>query len=156
VVNGQNVPGYRFLSGTSMASPIVAGLAGLMKAARPDLTPAEIEAIILQTAVDVGAQGKDPQFGAGIINADAVVRAAVAYVRPAAPAPAPAPPAGRSASSTPARSASGPCASASPAASASFATSASSARAAPLPRSARRASSCSASPPAAAGSASAR
>jgi hypothetical protein len=53
------------------------------------MTPAEIEAIILQTAVDVGAQGKDPQFGAGIINADAAVRAAVAYVRPAAPAPAP-------------------------------------------------------------------
>ena len=87
VVNGQNVPGYRFLSGTSMASPIVAGLAGLMKAVRPDLTPAEIEAIIAQTAVNVGAQGKDPQFGAGIINADAAVRAALAYVRPPAPAP---------------------------------------------------------------------
>jgi subtilisin family serine protease len=91
VVNGQNVQGFRFLSGTSMASPIVAGLAGLMKAVRPDLSPGEIEALILQTAVDVGAQGKDPQFGAGIINADAAVRAAVAFVRPAAPGPAAAP-----------------------------------------------------------------
>ncbi len=58
VVNGQNVPGYRFLSGTSMASPIVAGLAGLMKAVRPDLTPAEIEAIIAQTAVERGRAGQ--------------------------------------------------------------------------------------------------
>jgi subtilisin family serine protease len=88
VVNGQNVQGYRFLSGTSMASPIVAGLAGLIKAVRADLTPAEVEAMIVGTAVDAGAQGKDPQFGAGIINADAAVRAALAYVRPAGPPPA--------------------------------------------------------------------
>jgi subtilisin family serine protease len=86
--NGQAAP-YRFLNGTSMASPIVAGLAGLIKGVRPDMTAGEIEAMIVGTATDVGAQGKDPQFGAGIINADAAVRAALAYVRPAPPAPAP-------------------------------------------------------------------
>jgi subtilisin family serine protease len=92
VVNGQAVQGYRFLSGTSMASPIVAGLAGLIKAVRPDMTPAEIEGMITATAVDVGAGGRDPQFGAGIINADAAVRAALAYVRPVPVAAAPPPP----------------------------------------------------------------
>jgi hypothetical protein len=85
------VPGYRILNGTSMASPIVAGLAGLIKSVRPDMTPAEIEGVITATAVDVGAGGRDPQFGAGIINADAAVRAALAYVRPVAVA-APPPP----------------------------------------------------------------
>jgi len=58
-----------------------------MTGVRPDLTPAETEAIIEQTAMDVGAQGKDPQFGAGIINADGAVRAAVAFQRPAPPPP---------------------------------------------------------------------
>jgi subtilisin family serine protease len=88
--NGQAAP-YRFLNGTSMASPIVAGLAALMKGVRPDLTAGEIASLIMTTATDVGAQGRDPQFGAGIINADAAVRAAQAYVRPVAPQPVVAP-----------------------------------------------------------------
>ena len=88
--NGQAAP-YRFLNGTSMAAPIVAGLAALMKAIRPDLTAGEIQNLIMTTATDVGAQGRDPQFGAGIINADAAVRAAQAYVRPVAPQPVAAP-----------------------------------------------------------------
>ena len=36
--------GYKVLSGTSMASPIVAGLAALMKTVRPDLTADEVRA----------------------------------------------------------------------------------------------------------------
>lgn len=85
IANGQNVPGYRFLSGTSMATPIVSGLAALIRDRRPDLTAAETEAIITSTASDVGAGGRDPIFGAGIINADAAVKAAIAYVRPGPP-----------------------------------------------------------------------
>ncbi|MGD9571799.1 MAG: S8 family serine peptidase [Thermoleophilia bacterium] len=86
-INGQGAP-YRILNGTSMASPIVAGLAALMKSVRPDLNAAEVEGLITQTAVDLGAGGRDAQFGAGLINADAAVRAAIAYTRPAPP-PAP-------------------------------------------------------------------
>lgn len=88
-INGQPVAGYRFLNGTSMASPIVAGLAGLIRNARPDLTPAEVEAIITSTATDLGAIGKDPVYGHGLINADRAVRAALAYVRPGPPPRAP-------------------------------------------------------------------
>jgi hypothetical protein len=62
-----------------------------MKGVRPDLTAGEIASLIMTTATDVGAQGRDPQFGAGIINADAAVRAAQAYVRPVAPQPVAAP-----------------------------------------------------------------
>lgn len=83
---------YNVISGTSMASPLVAGLVGLMKAVRPDLSPDEVETILKGTARDLGSPGADPQFGAGLINASSAVAAAASYVRPAPPAPpAPAP-----------------------------------------------------------------
>jgi subtilisin family serine protease len=74
--------GFIAISGTSMASPIVAGLVALMKTVRPDLTEGEVLGLLQQSAVDLGANGKDPVFGAGRINAVAAVRAAVNYVRP--------------------------------------------------------------------------
>ena len=99
-IGNQVIPGAQFDTGTSMSTPIVAGLVGLIRAKRPDLTPAEVEGIIEGTARDLGAIGKDQVYGWGLINADAAVAAAIAYVRPtpptppapaAAPPPAPAP-----------------------------------------------------------------
>jgi subtilisin family serine protease len=80
---------YNIDGGTSMASPIVAGLVALIKAKRPDLTPDEIEGLIEATAVDKGLAGKDQNYGYGRIDAGRALAAAVAYVRPAPPAPAP-------------------------------------------------------------------
>jgi subtilisin family serine protease len=80
---------YNIDGGTSMASPIVAGLVALIKARRPDLTPDEIEGLIEATAVDKGLAGKDQNYGYGRIDAGRALAAAVAYVRPAPPAPAP-------------------------------------------------------------------
>ncbi len=82
---------YNIITGTSMAAPVVTGLVALMKSARPDLTPDEVEALLKGTATDLGSAGADPQFGSGLINANAAVAAAKAYVRPVPPAP-PAPP----------------------------------------------------------------
>jgi hypothetical protein len=90
---GCSAANYHVTQGTSMAAPLVAGLVGLMKTVRPDLTPAEVEAILTSTARDLGAAGRDPIFGAGRIDANAAVSAARADVRPVPPAPAPAPPA---------------------------------------------------------------
>ena len=87
---GGRLAGYFALSGTSMATPIVAGLAGLMRDLRPDLNAAQIEAIVAATAVDRGAPGRDVQYGAGTIDAEAAMRATAAAAALAPPPPAPA------------------------------------------------------------------
>ncbi|NGM69344.1 S8 family serine peptidase [Natronolimnobius sp. AArcel1] len=45
---------YTRMSGTSMSAPVVAGVAGLVLSAYPDLTGAELRAHLQSTAVDVG------------------------------------------------------------------------------------------------------
>ena len=60
---------YTTLTGTSMATPHVSGLATLIKTINPALGPADIEAIIKNTAEDKGAVGFDVQYGWGRINA---------------------------------------------------------------------------------------
>ena len=60
---------YRELSGTSMASPHVAGVCALRLAAHRRESPAEVEAALAGAAEDLGAAGPDPNFGNGLINA---------------------------------------------------------------------------------------
>jgi subtilisin family serine protease len=61
--------GVTFMSGTSMATPHVAGLAGLILAARPSLSGDQVRAALINTATDLGPAGWDQQYGYGIINA---------------------------------------------------------------------------------------
>ena len=70
---------YSFLSGTSMASPHVAGVLALMKSVNPNLTPADIDAMLASGLLsdDLGAPGRDNQYGHGIINAQRAVLAAL-------------------------------------------------------------------------------
>ncbi|TGE34875.1 peptidase [Desulfosporosinus fructosivorans] len=63
-----NLRGYALMQGSSMASPKVAGIAGVIKAYNPGLTPAQVAALIRQTAVDLGKPGTDALFGAGEAN----------------------------------------------------------------------------------------
>lgn len=63
-----NLTGYALLHGTSMASPKVAGIAGVIKAAHPEYSPSQVEATIKQTANDLGKNGQDPLFGSGEAN----------------------------------------------------------------------------------------
>lgn len=71
-------PGSRYaaLSGTSMATPHVAALVSLVKAANPGLGVDEIAEIVRSTARDLGPTGKDNDFGYGQIDVDAAVHAA--------------------------------------------------------------------------------
>jgi subtilisin family serine protease len=64
---------YAALSGTSMASPMVAGLAALVAAHHPDWTPDQITQRILTTCDDLGPRGWDQHFGRGRINAQRAV-----------------------------------------------------------------------------------
>ncbi len=59
---------YGIKQGTSMASPMVAGLAGLMLSLNPSLTPADIENC-LKTTCDPVAGAFSSQLGSGRINA---------------------------------------------------------------------------------------
>lgn len=80
---------YRHLSGTSMATPHVAGVVGLMVSVNPSLRPADILRILQSTAQALpGCQG---QCGAGLVNAFAAVQAA----RPPSTAPCAYAPAGQ-------------------------------------------------------------
>ncbi len=59
---------YVTYSGTSMATPFVAGLAALMLEANPYLTPSEVRELLTATAQDWGAPGQDNDYGYGRVN----------------------------------------------------------------------------------------
>ncbi len=66
---------YGIRSGTSMAAPHVAGVAALMLSLEPDLDPAQIKEKLKITAQDLGDdQGKDYEYGYGLINSHAAVK----------------------------------------------------------------------------------
>jgi subtilisin family serine protease len=65
---------YDSLSGTSMACPHVAGVAGLLLSVNPNLGPDNVRHLLQRTALDLGELGWDELFGYGRIQADAAVR----------------------------------------------------------------------------------
>jgi subtilisin family serine protease len=66
--------GYSRKSGTSMATPCVAGVMALMLEANPSLSPLEIDSIIETTAVACGGQtSKNNYYGSGRIDALAAI-----------------------------------------------------------------------------------
>jgi PKD repeat protein len=74
--------GYSNSQGTSMASPLVAGLAGLIKSHAPSMTNANIIDCLLSTADNIDAANPNfiGQLGAGRINAYEALMCASAYL----------------------------------------------------------------------------
>ncbi len=72
-------------SGTSMATPHVAGLMALMLSKNPQLTPREVDSIIETTAIDLGPGGKDNDYGSGRIDCLDAVNATPEAGAPAVP-----------------------------------------------------------------------
>ncbi|MDY7110550.1 MAG: S8 family serine peptidase [Planctomycetota bacterium] len=66
---------YYELTGTSMSSPHVCGLVGLMYSINPDLTPQQVRDLLRENAEDLGNPGFDIYFGYGRIDAAATIAA---------------------------------------------------------------------------------
>lgn len=64
----QSFPGYATLSGTSMASPHVAGLFAVLTSKYPNKTLTQLKSLINSSAMDLGETGRDPQFGFGLFD----------------------------------------------------------------------------------------
>ncbi|MCB1582083.1 MAG: S8 family serine peptidase [Marinicella sp.] len=62
---------YAVFSGTSMATPTVAGAAALVWSNHPSCTGEEIRAALKESAQDIGDPGRDVHFGYGIVKAAA-------------------------------------------------------------------------------------
>ena len=72
--------------GTSPSAPIVSGIAALLLAVEPFLSPMELAARLTQSAIDLGAKGLEMDFGYGLVNAAAAL--AVKWVKPNLASPA--------------------------------------------------------------------
>ena len=67
---------YMYAGGTSFSSPVVAGVAGLVLSVNPNLTGAQVQDILKQSADDFGTSGWDVYYGWGRVNAERAVAAA--------------------------------------------------------------------------------
>jgi hypothetical protein len=77
--DGVSVTGLGFgvgsFYGTSAAAPHAAAIAALVMHAHPGITPAQVRAALIASALDIGSPGVDVNSGAGIIMAPAAVAA---------------------------------------------------------------------------------
>jgi membrane-anchored mycosin MYCP len=77
LIGGMPGGGYAEWAGTSGATPIVAGVAALIRSKWPEMRASQVINRIVSTAKDAGAPGKDPLYGYGVLNAEAALKADV-------------------------------------------------------------------------------
>ncbi|MBU1058119.1 MAG: S8 family serine peptidase [Proteobacteria bacterium] len=65
---GTYLDSYAFVSGTSIAGPHIAGAMALLISVNPELTVAELETVLMQSATDLGDFGADNVYGYGLLN----------------------------------------------------------------------------------------
>ncbi len=61
---------YPCAAGTSFAAPHVAGAAALLLSKNPGWSPSQVKQRLTQSAEDLGAVGRDPETGCGLVRAD--------------------------------------------------------------------------------------
>jgi subtilisin family serine protease len=64
---------YAVQTGTSMATPHVAGVAALVWSSNPALTPAEVRESLEKSAKPLGNVGRDAKLGHGLVQAAAAI-----------------------------------------------------------------------------------
>ncbi len=85
VANGLTGEHYQYLSGTSMSTPEVAGVAALLKEAHPEWTPSQIKSALMTSAYpdiarEDGATAADPfDVGAGHIDPNRAIDPGLVY-----------------------------------------------------------------------------
>ena len=72
---------FAYLQGTSMAAPIVAGVAAMARELNPDATAVDIIRTLKETATRPAGSGWNPELGWGIIDAAAAINAVRAIDR---------------------------------------------------------------------------
>jgi len=77
------IPGndYAAWSGTSMATPVACGIAGLLWSANPNLTSLEVEQFLSTGCDDLGPPGNDVDWGWGRVNAYRTLAQGVAQIK---------------------------------------------------------------------------
>ncbi|WP_461174292.1 S8 family serine peptidase [Arthrobacter sp. Z1-9] len=68
---------YAEWAGTSGSTPIVSGVAALIRSKWPDMSAKQVINRIVTTAKDAGAPGKDPLYGFGVLDAEAALKGTV-------------------------------------------------------------------------------
>lgn len=78
--------GYEYWSGTSMATPHVAGAIALLKQVFPGKTGTELKQMLYENAADLGVIGEDNTYGMGVIDVYAALLANISIANPMPPA----------------------------------------------------------------------
>lgn len=65
---------YAAIQGTSMATPVVAGVAALVWSKNPEWTASQVRQKLESSGKDLGNPGRDPMFGAGLVDPVAALR----------------------------------------------------------------------------------
>ncbi len=77
--------GYEYRSGTSMATPHVAGGIALLKQVFPGRTGTELKQMLYDNAADLGVTGEDNTYGMGVIDVYAALLANISIANPMPP-----------------------------------------------------------------------
>jgi subtilisin family serine protease len=60
---------YAYFDGTSLAAPMVSGIAALVFSKHPDWSAAQVVARVTATSIDLGKKGRDDYYGVGRVDA---------------------------------------------------------------------------------------
>ncbi|MGV6813735.1 MAG: S8 family serine peptidase [Phycisphaerales bacterium] len=69
-------------SGTSYASPIAMGVGAMIYSVNPDFNGDDVQQILYNSVDDLGAPGRDDNFGRGRVNTRKAIELAQVYIRP--------------------------------------------------------------------------
>jgi serine protease len=81
--------GYRPASGTSMAAPHATGVVARIWSVRPECTSAQVREAVENTALDLGDEGRDDKYGAGLVQMESAYEYLLSFDAPCGAVEAP-------------------------------------------------------------------